>query len=621
MSDANKPSSNPSSGPSSAAASPLPASAVPAARSPAGQGDNDRGLMLPPPVPAKFGHSPSGSLSKAGPPRMARLPSLKQLSEHLKYHPSASSPTSQSPNPFEAVPVSSNSPAGAGPLRITTNPSALAGSNGAPMSGTSNSPIVAPSPSGRLKLPASAMMRSLSAGSNGGILPTINSPRTATGPEAGSPASSSPAPRTAASELAKSIPGGLGDFKEPASGSPVTHSRSPSLAGTGAEGSASMSRGVSKDGVHGYRDVPTLEEIRRRVSVSKGTGNQASGSGHRMGLPSMWMDPEEKTEEKQEEVKEVEKSKPTPVDAASTTPVDNAGKKKEHPLQHAWTLYYDSKTYKPDPSTLPQKQGDILADYEMTLLTVGKFETIEGFARHFNNIRLPSQLSPSSNYHMFKNGIRPMWEDPANANGGKWVVLFRSSPGTMDFAWANLTMALVGEMLDPEDQVCGIVASARPKIDRIQLWTRGRTDQEGLNKLGKRIVEVMALEGRDLESMSMEYQYNTSDSKPPAGAFLHIPFPIRNIGPPSTPSRSISTFQGPPGSAFGGGATPRSNLAPSSNLTHPLPLPPKSPSVHVTDSAPTMRRGLSGGVGNPFAGPLGLARSASHNTREGIAGH
>ncbi|WVQ74483.1 hypothetical protein IAR50_004084 [Cryptococcus sp. DSM 104548] len=613
MSDANKAPSTSGSGPSSGAASPLPASAVPAAPSPAGQGEKDKGLMLPPPIPAKSGHSPSGSLSKVGPPRMARLPSLKQLSEHLKYHPS--SPTSQSPNPFEAVPVSSNTPAGAGPLRISTNPAALSSTNGNPMSGTSNSPVVAPSPSGRLKLPASAMMRSLSAGSNGGLLPTINSPRTATGPDRVEfPASSSPTPRTAASELAKSIPGGLGDFKESASGSPVIHSRSPSLAGTGVEGSASMSRGVSRDG------IPTLEDIRRRVSVSKGTGNQGSGSGHRMGLPSMWMKSEVKTGEKKEEVKEVEKSKSSPVDTASTASVEDARKKKEHPLQHAWTLYYDSKTYKPDPSTLPQKQGDILADYEMTLLTVGKFETIEGFARHFNNIRLPSQLSPSSNYHMFKNGIRPMWEDPANANGGKWVVLFRSSPGTMDFAWANLTMALVGEMLDPEDQVCGIVASARPKIDRIQIWTRGRTDQDGLNKLGKRIVDVMALEGRDLESMSMEYQYNTSDSKPPPGAFLHIPFPMRIGGPPSTPSRSTSTFQGLPGSAFGGGATPRSNLAPS-NLTHPLPLAPKSPAIQGHDSATGMRRGLSGGVSNPFAGPLGLARSASHNTREGITGH
>lgn len=99
-----------------------------------------------------------------------------------------------------------------------------------------------------------------------------------------------------------------------------------------------------------------------------------------------------------------------------------------------------------------------------------------------------------------------MWEDPSNANGGKWVILFRSSPGTLDIAWANLTMALIGEILDPENQVCGIVGSTRPKVDRLQVWTRGKDDVEGLNQLGKRIVEIMALEGRDADSMSMEYQ-------------------------------------------------------------------------------------------------------------------
>jgi hypothetical protein len=40
---------------------------------------------------------------------------------------------------------------------------------------------------------------------------------------------------------------------------------------------------------------------------------------------------------------------------------------------------------------------------------------VEGFARYMNNLRLPSQLQKNANYHMFKNGIKPMWEDTANA--------------------------------------------------------------------------------------------------------------------------------------------------------------------------------------------------------------
>lgn len=103
-----------------------------------------------------------------------------------------------------------------------------------------------------------------------------------------------------------------------------------------------------------------------------------------------------------------------------------------------------------------------------------------------------------------------MWEDPANAKGGKWVILFRSAPHLLDIAWANLTMSLVGEILDPEDKVCGVVASTRPKVDRVQIWTRDKDDVEGINQIGKRILESMALEGKEADSMSLEYQVSLS---------------------------------------------------------------------------------------------------------------
>jgi translation initiation factor 4E len=113
-----------------------------------------------------------------------------------------------------------------------------------------------------------------------------------------------------------------------------------------------------------------------------------------------------------------------------------------------------------------------------------------------------------------------MWEDPSNAKGGKWVVLFRSCPHLLDWAWANLTMGLIGDVLDEEDQVTGVVGSCRPKMDRIQIWTRGRGLDDGkdgdvsdgggqgvkdLNDLGRRIWEMMRLEG-EVENVSIEFQ-------------------------------------------------------------------------------------------------------------------
>jgi translation initiation factor 4E len=102
-------------------------------------------------------------------------------------------------------------------------------------------------------------------------------------------------------------------------------------------------------------------------------------------------------------------------------------------------------------------------------------------------------------------------KDELTLQGGKWVVLLRNAPHLMDFAWANLVMGLIGNTLDPDDAVCGIVASSRPKVDRVQIWTRSRADAdaESLNALGQRVMDCMSLEANDQSSMSIEFQVST----------------------------------------------------------------------------------------------------------------
>ncbi|GFZ47218.1 hypothetical protein JCM24511_04961 [Saitozyma sp. JCM 24511] len=227
--------------------------------------------------------------------------------------------------------------------------------------------------------------------------------------------------------------------------------------------------------------------------------------------------------------------------SASASPAPNVvsdRKKPEHPLQHAWTIYFDSKTYKPDPAVMRKEGEPVLGEYERSLLVVGRFDTVEGFARYMNNLRLPSQLHKNANYHMFKNGIKPMWEDPANAHGGKYTLLFRS-PHLLDLAYANLTMALIGDVLDPENEVCGIVASPRPKVDRIQVWTRGR-ERGRINEIGRRVWEGMGLEVAERGAASMEFQYNASNSQPPPNMYLHIPFATRSISLAGVPTHTNS---------------------------------------------------------------------------------
>jgi translation initiation factor 4E len=217
----------------------------------------------------------------------------------------------------------------------------------------------------------------------------------------------------------------------------------------------------------------------------------------------------------------------------------------EHPLQHSWyvpvrvgweelpifpqcyratfpfthgimlsffiylrTIYHDTKSKVPfTPQTASDNSYPAPADsgtYEAGLTTVGEFDTVESYCRYFNWLKPPSKLERNSNYHLFKSGIKPMWEDDANANGGKWVLTMKNNPALLDQCWQWLTMALVGEELDEGDEICGAVVSLRSKVDRIQLWTRSKEDVEKVNSIGRKFVKL--LDVSEADGIGLEFQ-------------------------------------------------------------------------------------------------------------------
>jgi len=101
-----------------------------------------------------------------------------------------------------------------------------------------------------------------------------------------------------------------------------------------------------------------------------------------------------------------------------------------------------------------------------------------------------------------------MWEDPANANGGKWVLTMKNNPALLDRCWSWLAMALVGEELEGGDDICGAVVSLRTKVDRIQLWTRNKEDVEKLNSIAKKLVKLLDISEAD--NIGLEFQVRNS---------------------------------------------------------------------------------------------------------------
>jgi len=130
----------------------------------------------------------------------------------------------------------------------------------------------------------------------------------------------------------------------------------------------------------------------------------------------------------------------------------------KHPLNDEWTLWYDN----------PSGQRVAKEQWGEQLKQIFTFDTVEDFWRLWNNIKGADELKVGSNYHLFKKGIAPKWEDPENTRGGKWVVMLKPSHRTtrLNNLWLEGVLMIIGSSLEDCDEICGIVVSVRRQSDK-----------------------------------------------------------------------------------------------------------------------------------------------------------
>jgi len=133
----------------------------------------------------------------------------------------------------------------------------------------------------------------------------------------------------------------------------------------------------------------------------------------------------------------------------------------KHPLQSRWSLWY--------------LKADRQKDWEDCLKMVSTFDTVEDFWALYNHIQPASGLNWGSDYYLFKEGIKPMWEDEQNVKGGRWLCVVEKAKRAqqLDHYWLELLMAIIGEQFEEHgEQICGAVVNVRQKGDKVSLWTR-----------------------------------------------------------------------------------------------------------------------------------------------------
>lgn len=70
----------------------------------------------------------------------------------------------------------------------------------------------------------------------------------------------------------------------------------------------------------------------------------------------------------------------------------------EHPLKYSWVVWYRPPTSK-------------YSDYEKSTIPLASLSTVESFWTVYAHLKRPSALPSVSDYHFFRKGIRPVWED------------------------------------------------------------------------------------------------------------------------------------------------------------------------------------------------------------------
>jgi translation initiation factor 4E len=163
----------------------------------------------------------------------------------------------------------------------------------------------------------------------------------------------------------------------------------------------------------------------------------------------------------------------------STDAPDTGGKK--HPLEHSWTLWFDNPKGSQSKNTWGQ-----------TLRAVYTFSTVEDFWCLYNNIKPPSWLQPGTDFHLFKEGIQPKWEDPSCENGGKWTILVpRGNKQILDKFWLHSLLACIGEQFNEGEEVCGVVVNMRQRQDKVCLWTKTASNEAVQVSVGKQFKEFL----------------------------------------------------------------------------------------------------------------------------------
>ncbi|TMS32983.1 hypothetical protein L596_000767 [Steinernema carpocapsae] len=170
-------------------------------------------------------------------------------------------------------------------------------------------------------------------------------------------------------------------------------------------------------------------------------------------------------------------------------------------------------------------RGERKTSWEDCLKYLVSFRTVEGFWISHRHMKAPSTLNGGSDYYIFKDDIKPTWEDDRNVKGGRWLVCFNQAKREeLDCAWTDLLIALIGEQFSESEHICGAAVSVgkRHKEDKISIWTRDATEDERNMHIGMEMKNLLKI-GDEVKMKYVVHKVSSSRSNSKLKTRLTIP--------------------------------------------------------------------------------------------------
>ncbi|KAL4467062.1 hypothetical protein ABPG74_010659 [Tetrahymena malaccensis] len=151
----------------------------------------------------------------------------------------------------------------------------------------------------------------------------------------------------------------------------------------------------------------------------------------------------------------------------------------KYKLNYTFQLWYDH--------FIPEQIGK---DYEKSQIIVGEFDSIQSFWGLFNNIPKLNELSIGSSYHLMKQGIKPLWEDPLNSDGSISKLKIAQK---FDEIWIEtIVLWISNEFKDnyEEEFINGIsITKKQSDLYILQIWQNNKEEPEEFYETWKKCIK------------------------------------------------------------------------------------------------------------------------------------